>query len=856
MTALLLGVCTLPFGGPLDLLSDLGRWSGGPDRPTTEMEIARENGVLSAAVTADGGDEDYTKLRLSFDPPLDLRDYARLEARARVTCDDPSVGEKTIAFVFYDELTRREDLPDHPMTQQVIGRSVAVGQWLDLSEWLVGISRSQVRGLDLYIYELPPAKAHHYTWEFSKLELVAAEGPVGVFDGQFLDRGRFTGTVGDAAGSVRTEDGLGLALSGAGSIASVSVGGNDVGEASADAPCGLLVRDSATDGPPVAAGGEVEQVGDEIRQSASLDALGLTVDATYRSAGQYLEVAGRVSDTSGRDRAVTVYLALPLSDGPWQWWDSMSRERAPSGDQDELAYLETGMDYGLNGAHSRYPLGAVTLPNAGLTLAVRMDEPVVHRIVYNAGLHRFFIAVDFGLMPETRVDGTALSSAPFRFLVYRHDPEWGFRSALQRYYDFFPGFFEKRAKREGGWYVWGSVADTPRALDEGFAFHWGPSGADAVKYGNQNGLLALLYIEAEFYQQTMGDWTGAPTLQECLARLEKVTAGDADEVAAVSKLGYASSYAPGLWVREHSLGELLTSVSGAASASVFHDAQGAPYGSIGQFPWMGETKWGVIFPCNLDPDIPGGKGPFASDVYLASGIREIEEAGAHYDGIALDSLGGYGQLSRVSYRREHFKYASIPLSFSARDRKPVQLAAFATLEWVRALAEEMHGRGMVLMANCSWGSTPGWLTFCAPYLDIFGAEATQFADPDFIRAIAYRKPCTDLPYSPRPEWEVPWHQLHCIYPGAGNDPGAMTGVAPSLQALAAAGWEPITGARVTPDTVRVERYGSGDHIFYVLHNTTDETVSATLDTTKGGEAPITTQIGPKETVVRESIVVR
>ena len=160
------------------------------------------------------------------------------------------------------------------------------------------------------------------------------------------------------------------------------------------------------------------------------------------------------------------------------------------------------------------------------------------------------------------------------------------------------------------------------------------------------------------------------------------------------------------------------------------------------------------------------------------------------------------------------------LSFSALDHQPVQVAAFATVEWVRDLAREMRAQGKVLMANCSWGFTPGWLTFAAPYLDVFGAEATEFADPDFIRAIANRKPCTDLPYKPRPAWEVPRHWLHAIHPGHGNDLEAMRQSVGVLRELLAAGWEPIPGAR-QPEQ-RASSVTAGSRIYLVLHNPTKQ----------------------------------
>ena len=37
----------------------------------------------------------------------------------------------------------------------------------------------------------------------------------------------------------------------------------------------------------------------------------------------------------------------------------------------------------------------------------------------------------------------------FSFIIYRHDPKWGFRAAAKRYYEFFPDDFKKRAAFEG-----------------------------------------------------------------------------------------------------------------------------------------------------------------------------------------------------------------------------------------------------------------------------------------------------------------------------------------------------------------------------------------------------------------------
>lgn len=843
LTGILIAAWLSAAGRSLDLLGGDLRWSANIDSGGTTISLGpTTEAKLAARVVTDGGNEDYPKLGLAWDEPQDWTKYSLLRVRLRLTSDDPHVREKEIAFVFYDDKTRLPDYPGNPMKQQIIKHAIMVGQWVELRDWLTNINRSTIRQIHVYIYELGPLEPHSYTWEFATMQLEEVTGQQAVFDGEVYTRKELVGRRGRPVGRVATADGLRLTVGDAGDI-SVTVDGKPVGVPGA-APTGILVRDVAAGQVPAMVGGKVRPRGQEILHTARLEKLGLAVEATYRSQGGYLEVIGSVENLTLRDRAVTVYLALPVGKGDWRWWDSISQYREP-GEVHELATLETGLEWGFGGAHSRYPLSALSWPgHAGLSVAIRMDEPVVHRIGYSASLGVLYISFDFGLLGYATVDGKEvparqlrdrpLAKAPFRVLIYRHDPQWGFRSALDRYYSFFPQFFEKRVTREGGWYVWGNIADTPGASEAGFAFHWGPGGPAAVKWDNEHGFLALHYIEPQLYQQTMGDFDREPTAEECIERLRKIAAGDEEEIQKMSRLSYAhggghmSGAGMDLFLAEHTLADFLRLISTAALRSVNYSRYGSPHCGVGKYPWMGESKWGGIFPCNLDPEIPDGKGKFNTDIVLSYCLRGWEAQGAHIDGIALDSLGGYGQHAQANYRREHFAWASVPLSFCATTHVPVQVAAFTTIEWLRELAQEMHSQGKVLMANCSWHMTPAWLTFAAPYLDIFGAEAPKFADPDYIRAIARHKPCTDLPYTPRPDWEVEWHLLHDIYPGHGNHVEVMARYAATLRELSAAGWEPITAANVEPASVRIERYGHGQRVYLVLHNPHTDAVTATV----------------------------
>lgn len=854
-TAILLA--GVAWGGEIDLLADPAAWSANLDREGPTMTVsATDEAPLVAEVVADGGAEDYPKLRLRFTEPRDWSRGLRLRSRLRVTGDD-AVARKRIAFVLYDDTYRHADLPGNPPVQQVIAHDVAAGAWLNFRDSIAGLHRSAVIQLDIYIYELQPSMPHRYRWEIAELALETIAGDAAVFDGEAFGSEELAGTPGATIGTVSTTDGLALALGDAGGVTGVRVDGGTVGGADGRMS-GLLVRDAYQGGPPVQVGGALTTVEGTIRQQATLSDLGLRVDATWRSLGDRIEVTGTVADTRGEDRAVTVYLALPLGEGPWRWWDDAARARTEADEFAELANLEEGVQFGLNGRHSRYPLGCADGPDGGLALAIRMDEPVVHRIALNPDARTLYLAFDFGLAPVTNVHGRSLAEASFRAIIYRYDAERGMRSAMARYREMFPEFFARRFAAAGAWYVWGDMREMPEALEAGFRFHWGPRDLEAVKWDDAHDVTSLLYIEPEMYQQSHGDLDHAPTHREALERLALLAAGDAEEMAAYLKLGYSGSYLPASWIAEHSRAAAVQTVARAAQVSLQEDGAGAPWLGIGQYSWIGDSRWGVIFPCNLDPDIPEGKGWFCRELFVESGLQMAEAAGAHYDGIGLDSFGGYGQTSRVNYRREHFAYADIPLSFGANDHRPVIVSSFATIEWLRALAEDMHERGLALMANCSWGRTPAWLTFAGPYLDVFGAEAATFADPDFIRFVAGDRPCSSLPYNPRPEWEAERHLLHGIWPGHGSDTTVMTRMDPLLRRLDAAGWEPLTGVRAELASVRVERFGNGDSFYVVVHNPAPEAVEArfTTDPDVLGRRPwrVESLLGPRSRALGDGAI--
>jgi hypothetical protein len=196
-----------------------------------------------------------------------------------------------------------------------------------------------------------------------------------------------------------------------------------------------------------------------------------------------------------------------------------------------------------------------------------MDHPAQYRLVYHAGTKQFFIAYDFGLTKDT---AKFPGSAGFRFVLYRFDPRWGFRSALQKYYDLFPQHFTKRVTREGVWMPFTDIASVPGFDDFGFAFQ---EGASNVAFDDQHGIASFVYVEP------MSHWLAMPrdvprTYDSALSVLNKDLAGargkDAAEMAA------------------------------ATLTSGIENADGRLFLYLVKAPWCD----GGVFSLNPDPDIP------------------------------------------------------------------------------------------------------------------------------------------------------------------------------------------------------------------------------------------------------------
>lgn len=279
--------------------------------------------------------------------------------------------------------------------------------------------------------------------------------------------------------------------------------------------------------------GTVQVTGNTASWRAEDEALSLRLSAQVAAHRDHIVVHGEVEDTTGADRAVTVYFSLPLDAVGWTWFDDARRGRRiePATTYTNLVRVNAGA----TGYASRYPLACVAGRDDARALAVPLDQPRIVGMSYDADSGELYAGFHLGLSAETRAFP---SRADFTLVLYRPDPAWGFRSALKRYYELFPQCFTKRNPKEGIWMPFTDVSTVEGWQDFGFQFH---EGNNNVAFDDQAGIDSFVYVEP------VSHWLSMPpemprTVEQALALLhQKAEAGDSQSRATLTSATYTAS---------------------------------------------------------------------------------------------------------------------------------------------------------------------------------------------------------------------------------------------------------------------------------------------------------------------------
>lgn len=242
---------------------------------------------------------------------------------------------------------------------------------------------------------------------------------------------------------------------------------------------------------------------------------GLELEAAWESAGGYVYVSGNVWNAStepGRtERPITLSLVLPL-DGPNREWLS-SNHITFSAESPQERIESVATTAGARGAMSRYPFGAMKAADSGIAAGFPLDRPVIHRIRWDGEREALIAEIDVTISSETK---HFPDRVPFEFLLFEFDAEFGFRGALQSYYDLNPDSYALRLERQGQWMPFTQIDTVERPEDFCFQFHeYHPN--VSVAWNRANGVESLVYCEPPVQYVNLA--AGTPRTLEALQKI-------------------------------------------------------------------------------------------------------------------------------------------------------------------------------------------------------------------------------------------------------------------------------------------------------------------------------------------------
>lgn len=649
-----------------------------------------------------------------------------------------------------------------------------------------------------------------------RLEEIRAKGDSALFDGMFVSRP--ISEKSKQAVRLTSPDGIDLTLAQDGSILS-----GRLGKTVLPAGGGFYLRD-------VAAGSDVLGL-DKLNVqktsqrkwalSGSCSKLRLSIYATITVSENHIRFDCEAKDEMGCDRALTIGFAIPMPEEDWYWWHSIRSSEKTS---DDNSFCDgVPIEAGAVGLMSKYPFSCMSGCNDAINLAIPMDEPCVYRIGYNGAIRWYYIAFDLGFCPEQGV-----AKQKFSFLIYKTTSAGGMREAVEKYYRIFPEYFEKRVEREGNWMAFLQVRKVQGWEDFCFAFH---EGDNDIEWDAANGIYSFRYTEPMSYWMPMEK--SLPRTQEQAFKMIEENLKQTNDVA-------------------------LRDWASAVKTCLTLDEYGKPRLFFFNAPWCD----GAMFLLNPNPAIP--KGDMPATRASISWSKEIAEK-LYGDKTKPQLSGEYLDSAEmgapyVNTRREHFKYAIRPLSFCRRTKKPAILQILSTYEFAKAMADDIHKMGKLMMAN----GIPTSFGFMAHLLDVMGIETNWLSNGkynplpddvmDFRRTLCYKKPFC---YLMNTDYEAFDHSLvekyfqRCMFwgmfPGFFS-PDAATRLyfeqqkyyerdrdlfkkyLPVIQKIARAGWEPVTMARTSDSRVEIERFGPGKDgaLYFTVRNGADKRVTARL----------------------------
>ena len=677
---------------------------------------------------------------------------------------------------------------------------------------------------------------HSGTVWFDDVAIKQVQADVVPFDGEIVATLPPAATYrGGSPRAVATGDGLSVALwEQGGAPAAIDLDGSDRLASNLDYAGGFFLRDQETT-EWIAPGGSVQQLASTLIHSARLATAALDFEAQYQAQADRVRVTARLSALDTRERAITLYFALPLAGTGWSW-SADTRGSVPFRGATELyrsAPTWLG-EIGATGETGAFPFATLFDANAGIVVGYPLDQLRIARLVANPITRQLYIAFDLGLSPQT---DKFPSQAWVEIVLYRTrpgDPRWGFRSALQGFYDRFPTHFSRRLApdREGIWVAFADLSQIQNDAGAGesladfnIGFHEG-SEYDA-DFDVANGVDAYRYI-----------------IEPASTWLQITDSGVDPFVPAQVQAYLEGRYASGTSYEKQLAAKTLS--------SAVHDVNGdlvyEPF-SAGP-PWCSGPCALFYLDCDPDIDVPPYTVNQASYHWNAAALQTYQ-AHPGLAGEYLDSFAMWAMLP--NFRAEHWAASDIPLSFTfEQPHRPALPIIYSALEFARWLRPQLP-TGKHLIANAMLIGAP----WGAELFDFMGQEIDWVQDvggrydivPEDDAMLSYRRAMS----GPRPYgflMNTDFNNLsnalserylrvclfYGIYPSFfsnnasennyfenpalyDRDRALFKRYIPLIRAINSGGYRPLTHAMTSSDQVLVERFGDWPgHLYFTLRN--------------------------------------
>ncbi|MCP4351175.1 MAG: hypothetical protein GY795_37400 [Desulfobacterales bacterium] len=585
--------------------------------------------------------------------------------------------------------------------------------------------------------------------------------------------------------------------------------------------------------------------------------LDIKLSSRIQPSGQYIRIFVEVEDSSGTDRAINISFKIPINASGWKWWTRINNEETIQNGRSFSVWTSKNIT-GSKGRSAVIPVSALSRSGYyGLSLAVLPEYPRTCNIEYSDGC--FSIDFDLGISRKTEKFPSKASAC---FILYRHDPEWGFRSALKRYYDFAPQYFNPRVTRGGSWLCGKKpvMTDSPEirnAFGEPFypyfAYRlvfpgsWERDTSGDKKYNVETYPFLIPRANVRY--------RGKQIIKDNTDALKFLRAFGKDDFKAYDP--WVPYYWGDIWNREKQ--EIRKSIEN----SLLFDVKGE--GIVDHIRYNKKSGVGM-FSCvvNMDPDLYHGtdrEKQTAGRTYLEYIQREIKNIPG-IDGFYCDYVHPLG--AHKNFNTDHFRYTDYPLSFDPGTGHLAIHNRFSLIEFYDRLWDMSRRTGSFFYGKKIFSNSikpfDGGRAFLGFRTDVIGFELDMRMNPDdlytffyFGRMVAYKKPVLSLANENAPEnfQDYLWSQEQIA---ARIKQSAFLGIPDSITAvfnnpellkknkmsiktyiplaikLQEAGWEPLTYANVNEPGCIIERFGSPtqNQVYFSLFNRTQDKKTVTL----------------------------